>query len=83
MLDVMKAEFEKRHQFAVTDDMDIIYGLVWESWQIAWNAATKFEREECAKACENGNGFEGDHAHDVFAAAIRARSQEIDNEDPA
>ncbi len=46
MLDAMKAEFEKRHLFAVTDDMDIIYGLVWESWQIAWNAGKNAADEE-------------------------------------
>lgn len=46
MLEKMKADFEKRHLFAVTDDMDIIYRLVWESWQIAWSAGRNAADEE-------------------------------------
>lgn len=42
---------------------------------LAWAAGTKVEREACAKVCESKKiGYK--HQGDVYAAAIRARSNE-------
>ena len=37
----------------------------------AWQAATRAEREECAKVCEKSDRYRGEY----FAAKIRARSE--------
>jgi hypothetical protein len=43
----------------------------------AWEAATRNEREACAKVCENLYKKDGDYWQDgeAFATAIRARSE--------
>jgi len=53
------------------------WGAIEAARAIADMAATAAERESCAMLCEDGAGFEGDHPHEVFAAAIRAREEPV------
>ena len=47
--------------------------ICWSAWQPAWQAATRAEREECAKVCDNEASVEG--IAPKCAAAIRARKE--------
>lgn len=47
--------------------------VMWACWRDAWLAASAIEREACAEVCET-EGIGTKYQGDVYAAAIRARS---------